>query len=223
MAARFHPLEARLARDVKALDDRLGGGASGNEDALRADILRDARALDRYLAAGGALSRSVTALSTRLDGGEGALLFEILSTASRLSSATERLRGRDPRGACEAAARTSEDLSLAACSLGGRPDLAEAWKAGARTFEAHTRDLADALESKGFREAGALKRMLNAAHSLVGSRAGSAEERAIAAKAAVANALWCALALLRLRKALGAAPEAPRAYPRILARIAVRL
>lgn len=156
MPERFDALDARLARDVKALHDCLWvPGWTGDADALRADILRDARSLDRFLEAGGVLSRNVVTLSKRLAGTrEGGLLFEFLSTISRLTAATERLRRGDIHGASEGAVRTAESVSIGACSLIGRFDLVESWESGTTDFEGYTRNLADALEGRGFTGAG---------------------------------------------------------------------
>ncbi len=225
MPDRFHPLDARLDRDLGELHDCLWvPGWAGDRDALRADILRDARSLDRFLEVGGSLHRNVVTLSRRIERArEGTLLFEFLSTLHRLTAATERLRKGDIDGASASAARTAEGLSIGACSLIGRFDLVEAWEAGKTDFEGYTRSVADALEAQGYGGAGEFKRMLNVAHSLARSKAGSREERAIAARAAVASALWCGMALGRLRRAVGTLPAVPfRDYPKIVARIAAR-
>ena len=225
MAERFHSLDARLERDVRALHDYLWvPGWAGDVDALRADILRDARALDRFLEAGSALSRNAVVLSRHLDAaGESGLLFEFLSLVHLLTAAVERLRTGDLGGATEAAARAAERVSITACSLIQRSDLVEGWQAGAMDFEAYTRSIADGLEPRGFAEAGELKRMLNVAHGIARPGPGPKEARSIAAKAAVASALWCGMAVVRLRKTIGTPAAVPyRDYPRILGKIAAR-
>ncbi|HEV8594400.1 MAG TPA: hypothetical protein VGR51_02610 [Thermoplasmata archaeon] len=194
-----------MARDVGLLHDYLWMGWKGDTEALRADLVRDARGLDAFLGSRGALRRPAEALAARWGRGpQGASLFELLHDSYHLTAATEDLRKGDPKRAARHVADAVESLSIGLCSAAGRFDLVEQWERRGGDFETFMGELADFLERKGVTRAGEYKRLMLAARTVGRKWDGRASpmQRSLAARGALGNAAWCAVATGTIRRAL---------------------
>ena len=226
----FKALDARLRADTKALHDWLWAAGKGDgTDRLR-NLARDAGDLDAYLGAGGSLRRPARALIAAIRAGgkerSGPALFELLSHSYDLTAATEHVRAGDFPGAGDHLEDAIGSVTIGACVAAGCFSYVRQWEGGAIDFDVYMGKLADRLEAKGIARAGAWKRVACAAYHLKGTLEPRAprEERALLARAAVADACWATLASLRIRRALGAKPLVPpRDFARVVARIADRL
>ena len=228
--ASFKGLDRRLRKDTKALHDWLWRGWKGDEAGLLRDLARDATDLDAFLGAGGRLRRPahalIAAIRTKSREGPGAGLFELLSHAYDLTAATEHVRKGDFPGAGDHLEGAIGSVTIGTCVAAGCFPYVQQWESGAIGFDAYMGRLADHLEGKGIAWAGAWKRVASVAYHLKGTldRRAPPEERAMLARAAVADACWATLASLRIRRALGARPPVSAAdYARIVERIAERL
>lgn len=226
----FKALDARLRRDTEALHDWLWVARKrGGPDLLRR-LSRDATDLDAHLGAAGHLRRPAHALiaALRVEGkeGPGAALFEILSHAYDLTAATEHLRDGDFAGAGDHLEAAIGSVTIGTCGAADCFSYVRQWEGGAIDFDAYMGKLADRLEAKGIARAGAWKRVASAAYHLKGTLDPRAprEERALLARAAVADACWAILASVRIRRALGARPRVNQTdFARVVGRIADRL
>ena len=228
--ASFKGLDGRLRKDTGTLHDWLWQGWKGDEAGLLRGLARDATDLDAFLGAGGTLRRPahalIAAIRTKGREGRGAGLFELLSHAYDLTAATEHVRRGDFPGAGDHLEDAIESVTIGTCVAAGCFRYVADWEGGAIDFDAYMGKLTDRLEGKGIAWAGAWKRIASAAYHLKGTldpRAPSGE-RALLARAAVADACWATLASVRIRRALGARPPVSSAtYARIVGRIADRL
>lgn len=226
--ASFRSLDSRMHRDVRQLHDYLWHpGWKGDPDALRSALVKDARELDALLRARGQLGKNAAALAKSLHKeASGESLFELLWDAYNLTAATEHVKKGDPKGAGEHTAWAVESMSIGVCASAGCFPIVEEWESGRIDFESYTSKLADVLQEKGVPRAGEFKRMLLAVHTFGKDWDGRApkEAQTLAARAAIANAAWCALTTDRIRTRLGAPRKFPRKdYAAIVSRIASRL
>ncbi len=224
----FAALEKRLSRDVGALHDYLWvPDWKGDSEQLRKDIREEAEELDAFLEAGGKLLRNVDVLAGGLGRGHrGEALFELLHHTFGLTAATEMVRNREFKGAAARAADVAESVSIGVCASAGCFPLVEEWEGGKIDFETYAGKVVAALEEKGVENAMDFGRILTAAENL-GKEwdwSNTREARALAARAAIVNAAWCAVAGISIRHSLGAAPDTPyRDLPELILHIASRL
>jgi hypothetical protein len=207
----FTSLDKRLSRDSEGLHDFLWHGKKDGEAKLRASVRKDVVDLDRFLGAGGKLSKAAATLDRAWgEPGAGESLFELMNHVYNLTAATDHLvRRRDPKGAGEHVADAVESVSIGVCSNAGCFEFVEEWEGGKTDFETYAGKLADHLQSKGIKRAGEFKRHLVAARSF--GRAfddtASKPEKVSGARAAIANGLWVTLASVSVRRALGSPPR----------------
>lgn len=228
----FAALEKRMTRDVKALHGYLWvPDWRGDPDQLRSNLLEEAEELDAHLEAEGVLLRNVQDLTEEWGEeawkqGPASALFELLHHTFGLAAATAMQARREYQGAAVHAADVAESVSIGLCSAAGCFPLVEEWEGGAIDAETYCRGLAKALREKGIERAGDFQRLWTAAVDL-GRKwdwETTRERRALAARAAIANAAWCAVAGVEIRDRLGAAPKTPyRELPGLLLRVAARL
>lgn len=227
--ATFRALDKRLYRDVGLLHDFLWQEWKGDPGKLRRDLLAEAREFDAFLGAGGKIRRHAEALERGIDKdkeGHGAALYELLSDTYNLTAATEHVRKKDYKGAAEHAAWAVESMSIGVCSAAGRFDIVEKWEHGGGGFEPFTGALADMLERKGVARAGEYKRLLLAVRNFgrEWDASASPEQQALAARAAVASAAWCAVTTGLVRESIGAPRKfSEKDYAAVVSRIVARL
>lgn len=224
----FSLVEERMGPNVRELHNYLWmPGWKGDEKALREALQTDAEALDAFLEADGDLAQSAEALTEdwgRTRSGE--MLFELLDHTYRLSAATELLRRGDYATAASQANEAAESVSIGICANADCFSLVEQWEGGEITFATYTRELARVLVAKKIPSAEDLHRLLLAIQGLgkEWDDSASTELQEVAARAAIQNALWVAVAGVTIRRTLGAAPEVPYgAMPGLYLRIAKRL
>ncbi|MFQ6013613.1 MAG: hypothetical protein ACE5LS_08235 [Thermoplasmata archaeon] len=202
-------------------------GWKGDEDRLRADLLEEARELDAFLGAEDALRRSAEALTEEWGRGRaGEMLFELLDHTYSLTAATERLKQGEYAKAAAEANEAAESVSIGLCAHAGCFPLVEQWEGGEIDFATYTRELAKVLAQRKLGPAEDLRRLLRAVQGLGKDWDAhvSRELQEMAARAAITDALWVAVAGVTIRDALGAAPEVPYGtLPGLYLRIAARL
>lgn len=213
-----------MARDVSELHDYLWSPKwSGDEVELRSRVLSDAKDLDGFIGAGGALTQNTEALTKDWGRGPaGEALFELLNHTYSMTAARELLKAREYQDAAEEGAKVAESSSIGVCAAAGCFDLVEDWERGGGDFETYTMKLSQALEGKDIPGARDFGRLLLAAGRLGKEWDGevAAETQALTAKSVIANAAWCAATAVRIRQALGAAPTVPYAdLPGLVRRI----
>jgi hypothetical protein len=206
--ATYAALEKRLARDVHQLHDYLWAAGTGIDGPkLLDDLLQDAKDLDAHLGARGKLRRLAEPLveAARQDKGRGGVLFELLEETSGLTTAVERARRKDYRGAADAVRNAVESMSIGTCAAADCFDFVEEWESGKTDFETYVRKLSGFLEGRGVAGATHYRRLLLAVRGL-GSEwdgAAPADQQAVAARTAIAGGVWCALSTNATRAALG--------------------
>jgi len=222
--ATFRSLHDRFARDNMQLHDFLWHQSTSiDEKALRRNLLRDAQDLDAFVRAGGRLRRNAESLAkTWGRGPEGESLFELLGHTWHLAAAVEHagmqeygaqpVAGEPPeacRGAVWHAAEAAESMSIGVCANAGCFEFVEEWEGGRTNFDTYATKLAGFLEGKGVARAGEFKRMLLAARDTGAAWDATSPrtQQALATRAAIAAAAWCALAAVSIRTALGAPPK----------------
>ncbi len=221
-----------MGRDVKALHDFLWAPAwKGDPDQLEANLREEAEELDAHLGAEGALSRNVEKLTEAWGEEEwrrqqAPALFELLHHTFGLASAVDMQGRREYQGAATNAAEVAESVSIGLCGAAGCFPLVEEWEGGRIDGETFAKELSQVLAQKGIDRARDFQRLWNAAVELGREWDWNTtqERRALAAKAAVANAAWCAVAGVEIREKLGAAPGTPyRDVPGLVLRVLARL
>ncbi len=213
--ASFRALEKRLERDELQLHDFLWSpGWKGDAAKLLADVVRDAKALDAFLRAGGKLRRHAESLAkplsaTNKEGGES--LFELLSHAYFLTAAAEAARRRDYARAGECLEQEMGSVTIGVCANAGCFEFVTEWESRKTNFETYMGKLADFLEGKGISGVGHWKRMVSAAYGFRATFDGNPPkaEQDLLARAAIANAAWATLAGISIRKRLGSPPGFP--------------
>ncbi len=224
----FAALDKRMSRDVSALHDFLWvPNWKGDGDQLRSSLLEEAQELDTFLEAEGILLKNAQKLAASWGRGpEGEALFELLSHTYTLTSAAEMAKNREYQGAAARAAKVAESVSIGVCVSAGCFPIVEEWERGEADFDAYVGKLEAALEEKGVRSPRDFTRILTAAENLGTDWdwTTTREARALAARAAILNAAWCAVAGVSIRQALGTAPDTPyKDVPGLILRIASRL
>ncbi|MEE9236811.1 MAG: hypothetical protein V3U52_03375 [Thermoplasmata archaeon] len=224
----FATFDERMGHDLRQLHDYLWSpGWKGDEARLRTDLLERSRELDAFLGADGRLQKNSEALDKNWGRGpKGEALFELLHHTYTLTAATEKLRNGDYQAAAAHAADVAESVSIGICANAGCFPLVEEWESKRIDFETYASKLADALEAKGIERTQDIRHMLIVAQSLgkEWDETASDEAKALAARAAIENTAWCAVASVSVREALGAAPATPyRDIPGLILHIASRL
>src|SRR6266571_5642797 len=213
--AAFQALDKRLRRDEQGLHDYLWHDWKGDSKALLADIAKDARALDAFLAAGGKLRGAADVLgrAVKEKGKEGAgeSLYELLSHAYQLTAATVHLGKGDAAGAADHLEDVMGSVTIGVCSNAGCFEYVTEWESKKVDFETYMGKLADFLQGKGVSRAGEWKRIVSAAYNLKRTfdPARPKEERALLARAGVLAACWATLASVAIRTGLGSPPRFP--------------
>lgn len=217
-----------MGQDVHELHNYLWtAGWKGDEGRLRESIREGAGELDAFLGAEGSLERDTQVLTE--DWGRnrsGEMLFELLDHTYTLTAATEFLRRGEYGKAAAQANEAAESVSIGICANADCFALVEQWEGGEIPFTTYSRELAKALAAKKIGSAEDLRRVLLAVQGLgkEWDDSASKEQQAIAARTAIANALWVAVAGVAIRRTLGAAPDTPyAAMPGLYLRIASRL
>lgn len=229
----FASLHGRIARDTDALHDFLWHGKQEGADALRDQLLKDARELDEFLGARGKLRKNAEALAKKWgEPGEGESLFELLEHAWNLTAAVEHARkkeysaGKGCGGAGDHVASVVESASIGVCANAGCFEFVEEWESGKSDFDSYVSKLAGFLDGKGVSRAGDLKKMLLIARAprKAWDATAPAPEQAHACATAIAAAAWCMLAEVSIRQALGKPPGFPyEDYAAVIDRIVARL
>lgn len=224
----FATLDERMGHHLRQLHDYLWSpGWKGDEARLRTDLLQESRELDAFLGADGRLQKNSEALDKNWGRGpKGEALFELLHHAYTLTAATEKLRNGDYQAAAAHAADVAESVSIGICANAGCFPIVEEWESKSIDFETYASKLADALEAKGIERTQDIRHMLIVAQSLgkEWDKTASDEAKALAARAAIENTAWCAVAGVSIREALGTAPATPyRDIPGLILHIASRL
>ena len=213
MAVAFTSLDKRLSHDIHELHDFLWTpGWNGDAAKLRAGLLRGAKELDSFIRGKGRLRKNVEALAKPWSRDhQGSSLFELLHDMLGLTAATEHLRKGRYRDAAVRAQGIIESTSIGVCSTAGCFEIVEEWEGRKIDFETYTSKLADVLQSKFIPQAGQFKRILNAVYDFGADWDGSASEteRALAARATIENAAWCAARGMSIRSLLGQPSKVP--------------
>lgn len=228
--ATFATLHARLARDTEALHDFLWHGKKDGAEALREQLLADARELDLDIGARGKLRRSADLLAKRWgEAHEGESLFELLEHTWNLHAAVIHAGRKEYRaakgcdeGAVGHAASVAESASIGVCANAGCFEFVEEWEGGKIDFDSYASKLAGFLEGKGITRAAEWRRMLLVARA--GRKAWDASapapEQALAARTSIGAAGWVALAAHSIRLELRSPPKFPYGdYAAIVAKI----
>jgi hypothetical protein len=213
MAVAFTSLDRRWTRDLRDLHDYLWTPAwNGDEKKLRASLLRDARALDLFLHAGGRLRKNAEKLATPWSRDhQGSSLFELLDDTHGLTAATERIRKGDYRDAAIAAQSVVQSTSIGVCSAARCFEIVEEWEGHKIDFETYMGKLADVLHSKFILEPAQFRRVLSAVNEFATDWDVSASktEQGLAARAATHDAAWCVSRSLAIRAMLGDPSKVP--------------
>ena len=235
--ATFASLHERMARDVNQLHDFLWHGKKEDAAGLKERLLKNARDFDAFLGAQGRLRRNAVSLAKAWgEAGAGESLFELLEHAWNLAAAVEHMRKREyatggPKleecqGAGGHAATVVESASIGLCANAGCFEFVEELEGGKTDFDTYVAKLTGFLEGKGIARAGDFRRMLLLARNTgrTWDRTALKVEQALAARAAIAAAAWCALASVSIRKALGSPPKfSYDDYAWVISKIAARL
>ncbi len=213
MAAGFSSLDQRLSRDVRELHNYLWDPSwKGNERVLRANLLKEAKALDVFLRAGGRLRKNAEALATPWSREhQGGSLYELLDDTVGLSAATEFIRKKKNREAAARAEAVAESTSIGVCSAARCFEIVEEWEGRKIDFQAYTRRLANVLQSKFILQADQFRRLLNVVHDFGSNWDGSASpaEQALAARTAIESTAWCVRRSLAIRALVGEPQRVP--------------
>lgn len=228
MAISFSTLDLRLSRDIRAIHDFLWDpGWKGNQEALRKNVLKEAKELDTFIRARGLLGRNVERLAKPWDREhQGSSLFELLHDTLGLTAATENVRKGKYRDAALRAQDVVDSTSIGICSAADRFEIVEEWESRKVDFETYTSKIADALQSRFVLQPGQFKRLLNTVHDFGADWDGSAPktEQTLAARAAVEDAAWCVSRGLAIRTMLGRPQKvSEKDFGAILALVVARL
>ena len=226
----FAALDKRLRSDEEALHDFLWHDWKGDPSELLGNVVRDARALDAFLGAGGKLRRPAEALARAVEAkgkeGWGESLYELLSHAYQLTAATVHLAKGDADGASDHLENVMGSVTIGVCSNAGCFQYVTEWESKKIDFETYMGKLADFLQTKGVPRAGEWKRLVGAAYNFkrtLDTREPKAEQMLLA-RAAVLAACWASLASISIRKGLGSPPRFPAAdFSAVVVTIAARV
>lgn len=181
----------------------------GEPEALRRGLLGALESLDRAAYARGLLKRTAGAVLRQLDRSERTEgLYMYLSLLHELTLVAQAAKAGRLNEEARSAGQIVDSVLIHLAALCGRFELVEQYRKGTLDFAAYSSAIADAAESRGFREAGAAKRLLNTLHEAARTapRLRSPAERAAAAAFLVQGSSWVLVNLPKWLKAIGSPP-----------------
>jgi len=184
-------------------------GWKGDPEEVRRGLLGMLKALDRATGARGLLKATAARELRRLDRSEKTEhLYMYLSLLDRLAVASQAARRGNIREAAGSVQQILDSVLIHLAALSGRFELVGKYRKGELDFLHYSGAVADATESKGLRDAGAVKRLLNTLHEAAQAapRLRSPAERAAAAAFLVRGSSWVLINLSKWLQALGASP-----------------
>ena len=226
MAAAFAVLDKQVKTTLSTLHDYLWMGQKTDVAELKRDIVAVGTRMEGFLGKKSGFAKSVRALATNLsrDTEGSGTLYSLISNFWYLTAATEHLAGKKYATAAARCFEVVDGPMIGFASALGHHDWVDERRSGKVSYEAYLKRVADAMEAKGAKSIGQLKRlaaMVDEVRQGVGTK--SVPSAPVAVKAAIhAAALFLTLYPEVLRE-LGWYADLPyKDYPRLVEFIASR-